>query len=275
MQTFHPHRSVAISFAYKLTLILLTLLTQLLDPDLLGMCGRGLTCKYQHDPSKIALCPLFLAEKCPFASNSSECSLSHDPTPERTPLCTRFNSTGQCYKGADCLYPHIRVGPKNGVCRDFAVLGYCDKGALCEASHYKECPDFAEIGTCSRMGLKGAAGCHLPHVIRANQRRIGTVKTSNSGPTGDLMTGKSNLNSLVVVGTRADIDMQPSVSNPVEPPSSTLTTFASAGSDAPDEFISLTIVESDEDEDEDSEDESGNDDEDEEFEEEGLADALS
>jgi len=140
------------------------------------MCTCGLTCPHEHDTQKISLCPLFLADKCPHKDAPQLCNLSHDPTPERTPLCVRFNATGECYKGTDCLYPHVRVGPKKGICRDFAVLGYCEKGALCEASHLRECPDFAETGMCKKMGLKGAAGCKLPHVIRANHQKIGIAK---------------------------------------------------------------------------------------------------
>jgi hypothetical protein len=51
------------------------------------------------------------------------------------------------------------------VCRDFAVLGYCEKGLDCDKQHVRECPDFAEKGTCSTKG------CKLPHVIRANRYR--------------------------------------------------------------------------------------------------------
>ncbi|KAG8965973.1 hypothetical protein FRC03_012708 [Tulasnella sp. 419] len=146
------------------------------------MCKHGLTCPFQHDPNKVALCPLFLKQTCPHLSDPSSCSLSHDPTPERTPICSRFNSTGDCYKGSSCLYPHIRVGVKTGgVCRDFAVLGYCEKGAQCECDHLKECPDFAATGKCDKMGLKGAAGCKLPHVIRANNKKVAIAK-SNINP---------------------------------------------------------------------------------------------
>jgi hypothetical protein len=57
------------------------------------------------------------------------------------------------------------VGTREGVCRDFAVLGYCEKGLDCDKQHIRECPDFAEKGTCSTKG------CKLPHVIRANRNR--------------------------------------------------------------------------------------------------------
>ena len=66
----------------------------------------------------------------------------------------------------------MNVGPRQGVCRDFAVLGYCERGLECERQHVRECPDFAEKGTC------GTKGCKLPHVIRANRNR----KVAAPGP---------------------------------------------------------------------------------------------
>lgn len=269
-----------------------------------GMCGRGLTCKYQHDPTKIALCPLFLTEKCPYKDKPEQCSLSHDPTPERTPICVRFNSTGQCYKGSDCLYPHIRIGAKSGICRDFAVLGYCEKGASCESSHLKECPDFAETGVCKRMGIKGANGCHLPHVIRANQKKIGIAtkaqvaaaaapKDSNPRTNSTTPSSSPTISSAqpvvkkryvppgMVLGETSSVDRQPA-SDDQPGTSQTGTTSSSAGDVAggpsampsADEFISLTFEESDdEDEDEDEEEEGDDEDEEEEDEDEDDEDA--
>ena len=45
------------------------------------------------------------------------------------------------------------------------MLGYCEKGLECSGAHVRECPDFAESGTCK------IKGCKLPHVIRANRNR--------------------------------------------------------------------------------------------------------
>ena len=59
----------------------------------------------------------------------------------------------------------MNVGQRLGVCRDFAVLGYCERGLDCDRQHVRECPDFAEKGSC------GTKGCKLPHVIRANRNR--------------------------------------------------------------------------------------------------------
>jgi len=117
---------------------------------------------YQHDPSKIAICWNFLQDQCP---NSAEtCNLSHESTPQRTPLCLHFLNKGRCTR-EKCPFPHVNVGQRQGVCRDFAVLGYCERGLDCDRQHVRECPDFAEKGSC------GTKGCKLPHVIRANRNR--------------------------------------------------------------------------------------------------------
>jgi hypothetical protein len=129
----------------------------------LGTCARGKKCPYQHDAEKIAICPRFLHNDCPFTSET--CQLSHDPTPNRTPLCIHFANSGRCKNGDHCVYPHFKVGPRTGVCKDFAVLGYCEKGIDCDKQHLKECPAFAENGVCN------IKNCKLPHVIRANASR--------------------------------------------------------------------------------------------------------
>ncbi|TFK39856.1 hypothetical protein BDQ12DRAFT_734584 [Crucibulum laeve] len=208
-----------------------------------GACSRGLTCMYQHDPSKIAICWNFLQGQCP--NTAETCALSHDPTPERTPLCLHFLNKGRCTRD-NCPYPHVNVGARTGVCRDFAVLGYCEKGLDCDKQHVRECPDFAEKGACTTKG------CKLPHVIRANRNRkppaaSSSVTTVSSGlsvpPSHDAAVGAST----------ADADIDSSV-----PPH-----VSAENAKLGDEYISLTFNESesseDESEDEDDEEEEGDD----------------
>ncbi|PPQ64784.1 hypothetical protein CVT24_007870 [Panaeolus cyanescens] len=198
-----------------------------------GACSRGLTCMYQHDPTKIAICWNFLQDNC---SNSAEtCNLSHDPTPERTPLCMHFLNKGRCTR-EKCPFPHVNVGQRDGVCRDFAVLGYCEKGLDCDRQHVRECPDFAEKGTC------GTKGCKLPHVIRANRSRKVAASSENKaasagGTTLSSAEDKMDASSEVVTAPQGEIG---------------------------DEYISLTFHESDSDSEEESEEESGSEEEEEE-----------
>ncbi|KIK61732.1 hypothetical protein GYMLUDRAFT_42765 [Collybiopsis luxurians FD-317 M1] len=195
-----------------------------------GSCSRGLTCMYQHDPSKIAICWNFLQDNC--SKDADTCNLSHDPTPERTPLCLHFLNKGRCTR-PNCLFPHVNVGARRDICRDFAVLGYCEKGLDCDKQHVRECPDFAEKGTCS------VKGCKLPHVIRANRNRK-PVSPGN------------------VSGTSSST---PSAADPED--ESRMQRFTADDAQLGDEYISLTFNESE------SEDESDEEDEGEE-EEEGI-----
>ncbi|KAI0077702.1 hypothetical protein K474DRAFT_1771528 [Panus rudis PR-1116 ss-1] len=200
-----------------------------------GACNRGLTCPYQHDPSKIAICWSFLQGNCP--NTAETCNLSHDPTPERTPLCVHFANNGRCTR-PNCPFPHVRVGQREGVCRDFAVLGYCEKGLDCDKQHVRECPDFAEKGACTTKG------CKLPHVIRANRNRKPASSTSSDVKKDATdPAAASNANSGDAAGAST--------------PHQATAEDAQLG----DEFISLTFHES-EDEDEDSEDEDEEDEED-------------
>ncbi|KAG8686819.1 hypothetical protein FRC11_008312 [Ceratobasidium sp. 423] len=137
-----------------------------------GICQNGNTCPYQHDPQKTAICPRFVSGDCP--NTALTCPLSHDPTPERMPLCVHFQNAGRCRLGSACPYPHVFLGDKQkeGVCRDFAVLGYCARGIECERNHVRECPDFAERGEC------GTKGCKLPHVIRASRGKMEAARVA-------------------------------------------------------------------------------------------------
>ncbi|KAK7056394.1 hypothetical protein VNI00_002948 [Paramarasmius palmivorus] len=198
-----------------------------------GSCSHGLTCMYQHDPSKIAICWKFLQDNCP--NTADTCNLSHDPTPERTPLCSHFLNKGRCTR-QNCLFPHVNVGARHGVCRDFAVLGYCEKGLDCEHQHVRECPDFAEKGTCSTKG------CKLPHVIRANRNRK-PVDPAASSTTSSALPASSPS-----AGTEGEASIPHLTADDAQ---------------MGDEYISLTFNESSEDEDEEGDEDEEDDDEDE------------
>ncbi|KAL4246244.1 hypothetical protein ABKN59_009213 [Abortiporus biennis] len=205
-----------------------------------GSCNRGLTCMYQHDPAKVAICWNYLQGNCP--NTAETCNLSHDPTPERTPLCVHFTNYGRCTR-VNCLFPHIKVGERSGVCRDFAVLGYCEKGIDCDKLHVRECPDFAEKGVCQTKG------CKLPHVIRRNRtkQQPGATKTTSDSAATANSTNGTPMNS-----SSGSSDVNPQNHN-------------SEGAQMGDEFISLTFHESEsEDDDDDEEEEDGDEDEDEE-----------
>jgi len=127
----------------------------------LGSCRKGPSCRYKHDPSRVAACKEFLQKgQC---INGDACDLSHDLTPERTPTCLHF-ARDHC-TNPSCRYAHVKVSPGAPVCRSFGILGYCEKGAQCEERHAYECPDFSNTGVCKTKG------CKLLHRERASVLR--------------------------------------------------------------------------------------------------------
>lgn len=213
---------------------------------------------YQHDPSKIAVCWNFLQGNC---SNTAEnCNLSHDPTPERTPLCLHFLNKGRCTR-ENCPFPHVNVGARHGVCRDFAVLGFCEKGLDCDKQHVRECPDFAEKGECSTKG------CKLPHVIRANRNRKTQTTLASASAIHSTNMATPTLNNVQHDHSESSLSSRNhaqgfsgGISAKLQPGNHPV-----ADSKLGDEYISLTFNESDsEEESEEEEEENDEDEEDEE-----------
>lgn len=139
----------------------------------------------------------------------------------------------------------MRVGLRQGVCRDFAVLGYCDKGLECDRQHIRECPDFAERGTCETKG------CKLPHVIRANRNR-------------QVANGKK---------PATDSAATPTLSESATPLASSRSSASAEDAKIGDEYISLTFNESESDEESDEEEDEEEDDDGEEEEGEDPTEA--
>ncbi|KAG5990938.1 hypothetical protein E4U54_004002 [Claviceps lovelessii] len=126
-----------------------------------GSCPKGPSCRYQHDPRKVAICRDFLKDgKCP---SGESCDLSHETTPERMPDCLHY-AKGHC-TNPDCLYTHSKAAPSALVCEAFGFYGFCDQGADCAERHVYECPDFSNTGTCKTKG------CKLLHRERASLLR--------------------------------------------------------------------------------------------------------
>lgn len=137
------------------------------------------------------------------------------------------------------------MGARQGVCRDFAVLGYCARGLDCDKQHVRECPDFAEKGSCETKG------CKLPHVIRANRnRKHNPAPTTNSTPATATTSDLSKASSTAA----NDSHLQPSAES------------AEIG----DEYISLTFRESDNSSEEEEDSEEGSEGESEEEEEDPV-----
>mmetsp|Transcript_45078 Transcript_45078/g.111747 ORF Transcript_45078/g.111747 Transcript_45078/m.111747 type:complete len:299 (+) Transcript_45078:77-973(+) len=147
-----------------------------------GACDRGDGCKYAHDADKIALCRAFLAGRCPASEGAARgrrvpgpgvCLLSHELTPERTPVCTYF-LRGLCTDDA-CVYAHVAVSRSAPPCADFAC-GYCARGSGCQDQHLLACDEWASTGQCTRDD------CPLRHT-----HRTGAPKKRAVGPTAETL----------------------------------------------------------------------------------------
>ncbi|ERS96072.1 hypothetical protein HMPREF1624_07608 [Sporothrix schenckii ATCC 58251] len=137
-------------------------------------CSKGPSCRFLHNAAKVAACKDFLLKgDC---ARGSDCDLSHDLTPERTPFCVHF-AKGNC-TNPHCSYTHSQVSSGAPVCRPFGLYGYCDRGADCTARHVFECPDFSNTGVCK------IKGCKLPHRERASFMRR-TIETADKSETTD------------------------------------------------------------------------------------------
>ncbi len=132
---------------------------------LTGQCTRAQSCSYTHDPTRVAICPQYLRDKC---DRGAFCNLSHEARPERVPTCIHFLH-GSCSNDA-CRYAHVHVNAAAPVCRAFALAGYCGQGSSCHDRHVRECPQFAATGKCDERG------CKLPHVLRAGKTKTRELK---------------------------------------------------------------------------------------------------
>ena len=151
-----------------------------------------------------------------------------------------FANNGRCNR-PNCPFPHVRVGQREGICRDFAVLGYCEKGLDCDKQHIRECPDFAEKGSCTTLG------CKLPHVIRANRNRKAAARppSSSSSSAPGPASGSSS-------GTASSVGSEAAARSDSASSSRQVT---AEDAQLGDEFISLTFHESESEEDDSEEDE--------------------
>lgn len=142
----------------------------------LGSCSKGPFCRYLHNPAKVAVCKDFLLKgDC---AHGSDCDLSHDLTPERTPFCLHY-AKGNC-TNPQCPYTHSQVSAGAPVCRPFGIYGYCSLGADCTERHVFECPDFSNTGVCKTKN------CKLPHRERASfMRRANQASDAVGGDDDD------------------------------------------------------------------------------------------
>lgn len=89
-----------------------------------GRCRRNMgLVRVSFDEAKTPICPTFMQG---VACTNEACTKRHDvPKEAATPICSYFQRQGQCAKGADCPFRHIKVNPRAVVCPSFGLLGFC------------------------------------------------------------------------------------------------------------------------------------------------------
>jgi len=96
-----------------------------------GRCPRrGRGCPLRHDPTKRAVCPLWLRGKCAIGAT---CPLQHQRRSELMPACVHYLQ-GRC-TNAHCPYLHVDLPADAPHCAAF-LRGYCAAGVKCASKHY-------------------------------------------------------------------------------------------------------------------------------------------
>ena len=109
-----------------------------------GRCSRdGAECLYEHDPACVSICQPFIHGEC---QAGERCALSHDPAPERMPVCRLF-LRGLCVTPT-CAFSHVHLGDTAELCVPFSRGGYCPIGAECTKRHEMPCDSHAANGQC-------------------------------------------------------------------------------------------------------------------------------
>jgi hypothetical protein len=93
--------------------------------------------RVQPNTRKTPICTIFLKG---IQCTDKYCNKRHDvPKEFALPVCSFFQRHGQCLKGDDCMFRHVKVNPRAMVCPSFALLGFCeDQG--CKMKHEQNRP---------------------------------------------------------------------------------------------------------------------------------------
>lgn len=129
-----------------------------------GKCWRV------HNPKNISICRKFLQGNC----EAETCLLSHDVGPEKMPTC-RYFLEGCCVRD-NCPYLHVKLSAHAAICREF-LNGYCEAGDTCKKRHVFICPDFEQLGKCSKGKYCPYPHKNTPKIHIQNELRKSTVKS--------------------------------------------------------------------------------------------------
>jgi hypothetical protein len=105
-----------------------------MHPSLAGPRSMGLI-RVQPNMKKTPICTTFLRG---ITCTDKFCRKRHDvPKESAMPVCQFFQRHGQCLKGEECPFRHVKVNQRAMICPAFALLGFCeDKN--CTMKHVHE-----------------------------------------------------------------------------------------------------------------------------------------
>lgn len=91
--------------------------------------------RVHHDAETTPICPTFMRG---ILCTKANCMKRHDvPLSAATPVCSFFQHQGQCNKGIDCPFRHIKVNPQAMTCPSFSLLGFCED-EKCKMKHFRQ-----------------------------------------------------------------------------------------------------------------------------------------
>jgi Zinc finger C-x8-C-x5-C-x3-H type (and similar) len=114
-------------------------------PQPSGRRNMGLV-RVAPDVKKAPICPTYLRG---LQCQDEFCRKRHDvPRDFATPVCSFFLRHGNCLRGEECVFRHVKVNPSAMVCPSFSLLGFCEDEA-CQMQHVRQ-----RIGATKSVGQK-------------------------------------------------------------------------------------------------------------------------
>jgi hypothetical protein len=90
--------------------------------------------RVQPNEKKTPICPTFLRG---LQCKNQFCRKRHDvPRDFAMPVCSFFQRHGQCLRGDECVFRHVKVNPRAMVCPSFSLLGFCED-EFCAMQHVR------------------------------------------------------------------------------------------------------------------------------------------
>jgi hypothetical protein len=98
-----------------------------------GSRNMGLV-RIQPNEKKTPICSTFLrGQQC----QNPLCRKRHDvPRDYAMPVCSFFQRHGQCLRGDECIFRHVKVNPTALICPNFSILGFCEDSE-CSMQHVR------------------------------------------------------------------------------------------------------------------------------------------